>query len=244
MILEEQLKEITIKNDINVFEVDNEIEELKKIGLSLGDDIEKLITFTNVNNIKSIFYTYSFYNEYEYLIDEEDEEAISQEYGNDILEVIKKDILNHNKIINSFDFTRPMELYVFVIYQGRYVSISIADYWEYDLDLVSSREKIYELVSNNMNLLQEKIEKEKKEFEDLRNEFKEYILNDSKFENCTNHGLRREYMRTVFDNEDTKKYRPLFTRSGGILHDTLDIGRFLDFLEMVWKEFKSKNIKK
>lgn len=47
-------------------------------------------------------------------------------------------------------------------------------------------------------------------------------------------------MQTVFNNNEAKKYKKLFVRGGAFGNDIVDVGRFFDFIEMIWREQKNQ----
>lgn len=240
MILEQDLKKLMMEHNINCFEVHSVTVELQALSVQLNDGIEELLKFAKLNNINSIFYTYFYYDKDKFLIDLDYKEMVEGLYGKTILKSIEKDIDEYNKKVESFDFSKPFALDIFVIYQSRNIYIMDVDLWASESGILDAEEKIEELLESKNELVNEKIEKDKHKTNKLMSEFKDYVFNDEEFRVCTNFNLRRQYMRTVFDKEEAKKYKKLFSR-GGALNDNIDLSHFFDFIEMVWKEYKEQS---
>ncbi len=235
MILENELKDKLKEASINCFSV--MVKDEEKLNLNLqSNNLDELIEFAKVNDIKTIFYAYSFFDKKEFIIDEEDVFMLDK----DVYKQIKSDIKKHNEKVNKLDFTKPASVDIFCIYEGGCVSICEFDLWIEDLNIISGEDRLDELVEECRDIIEKKKEEKEKETESLRQEFRDYIINDDKFKICTNQNLRKEYMRTVFYNEEAKKYKKLFVRGGAFGNDMVDVGRFFDFIEMIWREQKNQ----
>ncbi len=233
MISEEELKNIVAREGINCFNVTLEKDSFEKSLILLEkNDMDELIRFVKVNNIKNVFFVYSFYNEDYFVIDEE-----TNKFHEDIYSLIRKNVESHNEQIKKLDFSRPVEINVFCIYEARYIAINDYDFWCDELGIKSAKEKILDLIDDNSSTIDAKKKERKSNDEVLKEEFKNYVLNDVEFKKCTNQRLRRDYMYLVFEREETKKYKTVFFR----IDNMLNIPIAVNFIEMLWREYKTLN---
>lgn len=246
MITEEEFKKRMTSEGINCFNVVVKSDSFEKSQILLeNNDINELIMFMKVNNIKNVFYTYSFYREDYYIIDEElmnefdkelmnkfDEELMN-EFDEEIYSLLLKDIKEHNKQIERLDFSRPGEMHIFCIYESNYISINDYDFWCDELGIVSAKEKIVEIIEDNKETIDRKLKERKLIKQVLKEEFRNYVLNDDEFKKCTNQRLRRDYMYLVFERDEAKKYKPMFS-----YYNSFDISSAVNFIEMLWREYK------
>lgn len=233
MISNSQIKEIMTKEHINCFEVMVEKNFFEKSLICLeSNDINELISFMKSNNIKNAFYDYTFYNKDYFLINEQ----LTSEFGEDAYSLIVEEAEAHNEMIETFDFSRPLKIKIFCIYESHYIAIIEYDSWCEDLGILSAEEKILDLLECKKEKLESNKKKRKLNDEKLKAEFKNYILHDEEFTKCTNQRLRRDYMYLVFDKEDAQKYKSLFFNEYG----RLDISIAVNFIEILWREYKLK----
>ena len=237
MILEEELKNIMAKEGINCFNVNVTKDSFEPSLILLEkNNIDELIRFMKVNNIKNVFYTYLVIDKDYFIIDDE----LIDEYediSDDIYSLISKDIEEYNIRIEQLDFSKPIEIQIFCTYDSHYISINDYDSWCEDADIMPADEKVQSLIDNYKNIIDENKKIIEINKETLKDEFKNYVLNDVEFKNCTNQQLRRNYIcHLVFQREEAKKYAPVFYRYGTVL----DYQVCVYFIEMMWKEYKSQ----
>lgn len=231
MILPDDLKKIFLDNNILAFEVTGLTKGFDENSIQLiGNDIKVMIEFCKNNNIKSVFYMYGYYNREDYFIEEE---QIKSEFRH----LFEDDIEKYNFENSKIDFDKPDIVVVFTIYQDRYVSFIEQNDWLKNEGFLSVDEFFGE-IQERYNSELERIEKEKKQEKDqLLEEFKKVIIEETNFKNCTNQKLRRQFSNRIFEDEKMKKYEKLFPKNGKITDMNI-----YDFIELLWKEYKeSKN---
>ena len=206
-----------------------------------NNTIEELVKFARVNNIKSIFYNYTYYNANSFLIKDEQISKIQK----DIYEVIAKQIEEYNQKVISADFSRPNGLNAFCIYQGQIVLVRDFDLWGEDWGLLLSEQKLQQLTDNNIDI-QEMREKKLKEEEEIRvkkakedelllGELRKYILSDSEFAKQIYPGFRRDYIRAIFtQRKETQKFRHLLFDKED--YNYINMRKATDFIEILWRE--------
>lgn len=200
-------------------------------GVIKFDEFEEFMRFIKLNNIKNIFYFYIYLNKEDFLISDELQLGIES----DIYKLIKQDIEEYNEKIESFDFTRPERLLVFCLYNDKLVWVVLQDFWDEENNLMKAEEMVDYFQENYEYILEQKeIEREEK-LELLKDELREYMLNDDNFKICTNRELRRNYGRTLEKNKKMRKYLEAFSDYGNHLASQT----FLMFIEVVWAEYKN-----
>ena len=242
MFLSEEFSEKLLNKEILGFEVKNLPDDFEDLSIALkNDNISELIKFCKCNSIKSVFYTYGYYEEDDFTIDEEAEEI---NLGEEVFKLMKNEIKKYNKKVEKLDFSKPNIMISYVIYQSRYIEFIISDDWIEDKEIIEADEFIEELkekyedkileIENKRNELieNEKIKREKT-LEGLKKEFKELIFNDANFKYCTNKDMRYRYIKELFKNEGMSKYEELFK-----YNDEFSVIEFSDFIEFIWREYK------
>lgn len=231
MISRGDLNNLMSQEGIRCYEVVIEPNSFEKSVIILdSDDINELIEFMKSNEISNVFFTYSFYNEKMFFIDEETASKLNEE----ALSLVQEEIKDHNDFIEKINFSIPFEIDIFCLYQGHFVSISQYDSWRNDQGLMTGKEKLLEIINAKSQLIEHQAEERKKKDEALKEEFKNYVFNDEEFRMCTNQRLRRDYMYLVFNRKETESYKHLFW-----IDDRLDISTALNFIEMLWREYKT-----
>ena len=222
MILPDDLKETFLNNDILAFEITGLMKGFDENSIQLkGNDINVMIEFCKNNNIKNVFYMYGYYNKEDYFIEKE---QIKSEFSHLFEEDIEKYNLENSKI----DFDKPDIVIVFTIYQDRYVSFIEQDDWLKDKGFLSVDE-FFDEVQERHNSELDRIEKAKKQERDqLIEEFKKVIIEETDFKNCTNAKLRRQFSYRIFEDEKMKKYEKLFPKNGKITEMNI-----FDFVELL-----------
>lgn len=231
MISEEKFIELMEQNKLNYFKVETDLDELEGMTLSLFNaDINELLRFIKLNNINNVFYTYFYYNEYQYKLNPYE---ISQYIDSEVYSQIEEEIIEYNKSTKLIDFSRPLSVYMFAIYQGRYISIHDVDLWLDELGIVPAEEKISNLLEKCENIIVDIKDK-------LIEEFKQYLINDDEFKVCTNQPMRIEYINTLIRKTDYRKYQHIFITNERIGGPQIDKSKIFTFSQKVWQEYKSQ----
>lgn len=193
---------------------------------------EELIRFAKINNIKSIFYQFEYYDEKGFLISEEHTEKVSK----DVLKIVAEEIRAYNKRILSIDFSRPRNMNIFCIYEGQIIYVNYSDAWAEKDGLILPGEKLQQLIENNKEIKYMQEEK-RRDDELLLLELRQYILRDPEFARQTYPGFRRDYIRGVFaQRKETQKFRHLLFSEND--YDYVDMKKAVDFIESLWRELK------
>lgn len=229
MIQKEELIKLIRDNGLNAFEAS----QMPKINdnTMILKEVNDIINFCQVNDIKNIFYHYILLDKEDYIIDDELQEEIEKE----IYKLIKKEIKAHNKRIESIDFTRPVVVNIATIFDGNVICVLQSDEWDEEINLLNAEDTIEYLQENYEDILEQKEIERQEKLEELKSELKEYILNDETFFICSNQKLRRNYANTLSKNRNVKKYLEPFKNeyTGRVIISALDT-----FVEVVWAEYK------
>lgn len=228
-----------IKKEIekyNVYEVNLALEVVKN-GIQF-ENFEKLQNFMSDQNINVVFFAKYYDNYNNYIITEETFRKASRYFDYNIIDIISDDINKYNKEILKIDFDKPCAVVIACIFQGQYCFVYLEDDKSFNKDkLISSEEKLYEIIEKNMKQIETKEIENEKIIEKLKKEVHDIIVKDEKFLLCTNKQLRKNYARNLFKKELGNHYNPLkelWTTDApiGVYTDAID------FVEMIWKEIK------
>ncbi len=237
MITEYKLLEVLGKEKIYSFKTDVDL-DYKNFILLQSESLEELIKFVKLNNINTLFYDYIYYSKDSYKFDLEEVELDIDET---IFKLIKKDLISHNKKIDNIDFSKPRLVVIYAIYQGQKVGIIILNSWlEDEEEILEIDEQLEYFMEKYEDVLYEKRQEHEAEFDALRKEFGEFLLNDDEFLCCTNQSLRRHYMQTVFDKDGANKYKPAFMMTNRIGSSLVDTSLLWIYIESVWRKYKQK----
>lgn len=239
-MIEKSLLESKIKEQgILSVEINNLFEFEDKFIKLENENIDSLITFAKSNDIKSIFYYYTYYDKDDYIIkDENIDEEIGKKldyFEQGLIDSFMAEVEEYNKQAAGMDISKPFELCFFTIYQGYLIGGYYQDDYLYPGDSEDYYDKLLELVDKYFSeeeymkqREQERNESKQKRIE-LLNRLKEYILSDPEFHKCTNDRLRHLYKSHLYrTNKDYFEYRN---------NEPYNSVMFIDAL---WKEHKNK----
>ena len=219
-------KLLKIINDNGLYGIETEnSSDIKQI-LMKSRNIDDILKFAKENNINTIFFEYYYYNKDYFKIELEKYE---EEYPEEIINIIKKDIIEYNNKIDKIDFETPIKLLVYCLYNGYSVAIEQRDEWGecYKEDIVSGEDEMEIIFETYQNRLEAYItEKEKQKEIELEN-LKEIIFDDEQFQRSTNKELRYAYINTFL--KKNCKYLYLFGEHG--------TGAYR-WIETIWREYK------
>lgn len=231
MVQEQELIKLIEDEGLNLFEV--------RQNPKINDDsivmkeVNDLIKFCKINGIKNLFFNYVFLDKEEFIISDEAQEEIEK----DVYKLIKKEIKEHNKRVETIDFTRPVILNISTFFEKNLVCVLENDYWHEEINLLDAEDTIEYLQENYEDILEQKEIERQEKLELLKSELKEYILRDETFSICSNKSLRRNYAETLIKNRNMKKYlEPFVNEYSG----QVGITSLVMFVEVVWAEFRNR----
>ena len=140
-------------------------------------------------------------------------------------------------MVETVDFTRPIMLNTFSIFQGSVVCNLESDYWNEEINLMKAENRLEYLQEKYKDILEQKENEREEKLEELKNELKEQMLNDETFLICSNKSLRRNYAETLIKNKKMKKYlEPFLSEYSG----QVSIIALAMFVEVVWAQYKNR----
>lgn len=231
MVQQEELVKIIEEEGLSAFEV----LQTPKISDStiVLKELSDIVRFCKMNDIRNLFYNYIYLDKDDYIIHDEIQENIEK----DIYKLIKKEIKEHNKRVETIDFTRPVMLKISTIFQNTLVCILESDYWHEEINLLTAEDMVDYLQENYEDVLEQKEAEKEEKLEMLKNELKQYMLEDENFLICTNKDLRRNYAEMLMKNKKMKKYLEPFKYSHG---DGIWVQSLVMFVEVVWAEYRNR----
>lgn len=189
-----------------------------------SNSIEEFLRFTEVNNLKTVLYSYDYNDPEDYQITEE----MVEDYDERLVKAIRGSIKEYNKSASALDFARPAELNIYAVYQGCCFTISQEDTWLEDMGILMGDEKLEELIDSCEDIMEEISAEEQQKIDELKGELREYLLTNSEFQQCTNQSLRRAFiLKLMKEKPEYKKALPQYLEP-------------VFFAENVWKELKAK----
>lgn len=227
MRTEKELLELFLNAKLDSYKLNTEFNETNTMELIT---IEDLIRFSYKHNIDTIFYYYTFIDEDVLSIN--DDVASNLRLDEDTLSILQDKFDEYNESILKLDFSKPIYLKVYCIYQGIIFFIQEDDYWFVDQGVGLPEKVCIELANEYFEDILTEKENKKQMLTDARNKLREHILNDEEFQKCTNIELRRMYANKIFKNNN--KNQSLFYNEKDGLYDV----PINTFIECVWKEYK------
>lgn len=229
-----EIKEKFEKKKISFYEVGLSVDTVKS-GIQFPE-IEAFCEFVHKQKIDVVFGCEYFDNPFDYIITEEMiKRDVIRFMEFDIMDIIEKDVNHHNQEVMKINFNKPSAIVIACIFNSQFCYVYIEDETLDENVLVSSKEKLKEIVEKNQSNIGKREEETKKIVEKLKIELKERIVNDEKFWLCTNKHLRYVYIRDLVKKELDNHFNPLkdcweSDAPVGVYTDAID------FVEMIWKE--------
>ena len=113
-------KLIKIINDNGFYGIETESNSDIKLILIKSGKIDDIIKFAKESNINTIFFEYYYYDKDYFKIELEKYE---EEYPEEIINIMKNDIIEYNNKIDKIDFETPIRLLIYCLYNGYSVAI-------------------------------------------------------------------------------------------------------------------------
>lgn len=130
------------------------------------------------------------------------------------------------------DFTKPILLTVYCVFQGVAYSVEEKDYWFIDEGFDMPETAALEIVTRYLEDIADTKKANAEKIYKEREVLKRQILKDREFQACTNVTLRRGYADKLC--RGNKYIHDLFYMERGGLKDIT----ILTFIEQIWREYK------
>ena len=224
IINREELLKLINDNGLYGIETENN-SDIKQILMKSGE-IDDIVKFAKDNNINTIFFEYYYYNKEYFKIELE---KFEEEYPEEIINIMKNDIIEYNNKIDKIDFETPIKLLVYCIYNGYSIAIEQKDEWGegYKESIVSGEEQMKIFFEKHQERLENYITEKEKQKETELERLKQIIFKDEQFQRSTNKELRYAYINAFL--KKNSKYLQLFGNHG--------IGAYR-WIETIWREYK------
>lgn len=234
MLDENKLIVFLNNNGFDVFNITIQPNENNGIQFKSFDN---LIDFAKKHNADTLFYQYTYISEDDLIIDEEIvQEFLKKAINNscDTINIINKKVDAYNKKVYELDYSKPISLSIYLIYQGFLYFAIEDDYWFIEQGFENPETVLIEIAKENA----EKIFEEIADINEVRNKklekLRETIFTDENFHKCTNEQLRRAYTQKLVRNN--KDIYDLFYYNNGRWYDISPNA----FMEEIWREYKYK----
>ena len=224
IINREELLKLINDNGLYGIETENN-SDIKQILMKSGK-IDDIVKFAKDNNINTIFFEYYYYNKEYFKIELE---KFEEEYPEEIINIMKNDIIEYNNKIDKIDFETPIKLLVYCIYNGYSIAIEQKDEWGegYKESIVSGEKQMKIFFEKHQERLENYITEKEKQKETELERLKQIIFKDEQFQRSTNKELRYAYINAFL--KKNSKYLQLFGDHG--------IGAYR-WIETIWREYK------
>lgn len=219
-------KLIKIINDNGFYGIETESNSDIKLILIKSGKIDDIIKFAKESNINTIFFEYYYYDKDYFKIELEKYE---EEYPEEIINIMKNDIIEYNNKIDKIDFETPIRLLIYCLYNGYSVAIEQKNEWGegYKESIVSGEEQMENFFQKYQDKLENYINEKEKQKEVELEKLKQIIFEDEQFQRSTNKELRYAYINAFL--KKNSKYLQLFGDHG--------IGAYR-WIETIWREYK------
>lgn len=233
IINREELLEVIDSNGLYGVEIENSSKEDTQNQLFMkSKKLEDIFKFANENDIHTIFFEYYYYNKEYFKIDLEE---LEEKYQEEILNIMKMDVVDYNNKVDKINFETPVMLTVYCIYNGGLIGIKIEDEWGeiYKKDIVSGVQQMEIFFEKHQKRLEAYIEEKEEQRELELEDLKHIIFNDEEFQKSTNKDLRTAYIRSFL--KKNSRYKELFNYGNGYDWNSYK------WIDKIWKEYKEKN---
>lgn len=231
MILDKIVIDKLAENDIDTFEVDTLDAQLETLIALKNSNVEEFLRFIKSHDITTVFYNKAFYDIDIFKITDQ---MISR-LDDDLLKLLTDEIDSYNTQIDDIDFSRPIQITYFALYQGQKVGFFESDYWHFDEGLVLGKEKYLDLIESYECDIDDVLERRKETEEKLKSDLETLIYEDEQFLLCTNQRLRLSYIQQLLNKKNMMQYRELFTHGSEFINPRTA----QNYIDLVWKKLKT-----
>lgn len=228
MILEKIVIDKLAENDIDTFEVATLDSQLETLIALKNSNVEEFLRFIKSHDITTVFYNKTFYDTDIFKITDQ----VISRLDDDLLKLLTDEIDNYNTQIDDIDFSRPIQITYFALYQGHKVGFFENDYWHFDEGLVLGKEKYLDLIKSYECAIDDVLERRKETEEKLKSDLETLIYEDEQFLLCTNQRLRLSYIQQLLNKKNMVKYRELFTHGSEFINPRIA----QNYIDLVWKK--------
>ena len=178
LITREELLKTIIDNELQGIETEGNLD--RKQILMKSKKLDDIFKFAKVNNIKTIFFEYHYYDKEYFKINLEE---LDNKYPEEIVNILKDDIVGYNNEIDKINFETPIKLLIYCIYNGCLISIEQKDEWgeNYKKDIVSGEEKMQSLFEKYQEDLENYLDEKEKQNEIELEKLKQIVFNYIQF---------------------------------------------------------------
>ncbi|MEL7672046.1 hypothetical protein [Methanobacterium sp.] len=233
MIIEKIVIDKLAENDIDTFEVDTSDSQLETLITLKNSNVEEFLRFIKSHNITTVFYNKAFYDPDIFKITDQ----VISRLDDDLLKLLAYEIDNYNIQIDDIDFSRPIQITYFALYQGQKVGFFESDYWHLDEGLLLGKEKYLDLIESYECAIDDVLERRKETEEKLKSDLETLIYEDEQFLLCTNQRLRLSYIQQLLNKKNLVQYRELFTHGSEFINPRTA----QNYIDLVWKKLKVSN---
>lgn len=206
--------------------------DISKTIIIEDSSISNFLTLSREYSEKNIFYYYDYFEIEDYLIAEE-------QYESNIPQ-LKSAVRKHNQKILGLDFSRPSNLYVFILINGTFLAVLINDDWISELEIFESEFQADIIETDFKEKNAAIIIQNQKEKEILKNELKERLFKEEMFKFQKNQDLRYRYLIDLINNrEEYAKFKELLQPYG-----ISRIGNVKLFMDETWQVYQEMLKKK
>lgn len=228
IVSRETLEKMIKDNGFYGLEVENSFEDdvINKITMK-SQNINDIFKFAKENDIHTIFYGYYYYDKEFYTIDLKN---LEEKYDKEVVDMMKRDVIEYNKKVNSIDFEKPIILVVYCIYNGCSITVELYDEWIEKEDILAGHEKMDLIFEQNQEKLESYIDKKAKQRDIELENLKQIIFQDEQFKKSTNKNLRTDYIYKFL--EKNPNYSELFNYENGVRFNAYK------WIDIIWREYK------
>lgn len=228
IVSRETLEKMIKDNGFYGLEVENSFEDdvINKITMK-SQNINDIFKFAKENDIHTIFYGYYYYDKEFYTIDLKN---LEEKYDKEVVDMMKRDVIEYNKKVNSIDFEKPIILVVYCIYNGCSITVELYDEWIEKEDILAGHEKMDLIFEQNQEKLESYIDKKAKQRDIELENLKQIIFQDEQFKKSTNKNLRTDYIYKFL--EKNPNYSELFNYGNGVRFNAYK------WIDIIWREYK------
>jgi hypothetical protein len=212
--------------DFNVYEILPEI----KGSIMEFNSLNDLISYALANNINSILYRYLYL--YEEMLSITDETFKELHLNSEIIHIIQNDVDEYNGKLKNLDYSTPIGLEIYCIYNGMTFYFEDKNYWFLEMGYGFPKDDCVSIIEKYENKINEEFSKKSEKIIEGRNKLEEIIMEDINFYNCTNHNLRRKYAVELMDSGKVDKFL-FYKEQGGLIDYTIET-----FIEYIWRKYK------
>ena len=142
--------------------------------------------------------------------------AIETDFEDDV-DFIQKDVDRFNESLDSIDFGKPYDVYLYFFYEGQPFGIRYQNSELVELASMSAEDRIHMFQEEHEEDMRRMLEERQRKVREMEDSLLNVLADDPQFQVCTNQAARVDFLRRFLERPENKEARELLQTGYGFL---------------------------